>query len=256
MPADFLSTSIRFDRDAQSVRLLPPPGKPPTLDLTSLTELLSALEDARRASPVLLTLRSGSPRHFCVGANINALETLSPNTIEGWIRAGHHAMTHLEGFPCPTIAIVDGHALGGGLELALACDFIYATPRSVFGLPEARLGFVPGWGCTRLAARIGTALAKRFLFTGNMIPAEQAENLGLVDFLGSPDEIEAKVSEDRESLAHSAPHALAALKQAMMASHKEANDRGREAELEASRNCISHPETRTRVKDFLSSRAR
>ncbi|HEU4757310.1 MAG TPA: enoyl-CoA hydratase-related protein [Agromyces sp.] len=120
-------------------------------------------------------------RAFVAGADIRSLSELSPEEGAEAARLGHRAAAVIESFPAPVIACVDGFALGGGLELALACDFIYATDASAFGQPEVRLGLIPGFGGTvRLPRAVGLPLAKELIYTGRRIGAAEAEAAGLV----------------------------------------------------------------------------
>jgi enoyl-CoA hydratase len=120
-------------------------------------------------------------RAFVAGADIRSLSELSPEEGAEAARLGHRVAAAIESFPAPVIACVDGFALGGGLELALACDFIYATDASAFGQPEVRLGLIPGFGGTvRLPRAVGLPLAKELIYTGRRIGAAEAEAAGLV----------------------------------------------------------------------------
>jgi enoyl-CoA hydratase len=120
-------------------------------------------------------------RAFVAGADIRSLSDLSPEEGAEAARLGHRVAAAIESFPAPVIACVDGFALGGGLELALACDFIYATDASAFGQPEVRLGLIPGFGGTvRLPRAVGLPLAKELIYTGRRIGAAEAEAAGLV----------------------------------------------------------------------------
>ncbi|WP_350227364.1 enoyl-CoA hydratase/isomerase family protein [Agromyces marinus] len=112
---------------------------------------------------------------------MRSLSTLTPEEGAEAARLGHRVAATIEAFPAPVIACVDGFALGGGLELALACDEIYATDASWFGQPEVRLGLIPGFGGTvRLPRAVGLPLAKELIFTGRRIDAAEAESAGLV----------------------------------------------------------------------------
>lgn len=145
--------------------------------LADAFEELSAERDAVRG--VLLIGEGG--RAFVAGADIRALAELSPEEGAEAARLGHRVAAAIEAFPAPVIACVDGFALGGGLEMALACDLIYATDASSFGQPEVRLGLIPGFGGTvRLPRAVGLSMAKELIFTGRRIDAATAEQAGLI----------------------------------------------------------------------------
>ena len=174
------------------------PGKPPTVDYAFLDELEAGLREiaAREQEVTAVFLKSASPRYFVVGANLEALKLVNKDTITRWIERGHEVYTLLEELPVPTVAVVSGFALGGGLELALCCDYILAADTAKFGLPEAGLGFIPGWGGSyRLPERIGAARAKELMYTGRSVDAAEAFRLGLANFCGSAAELDAHVAE-------------------------------------------------------------
>lgn len=146
-------------------------------DLAEAFDGLAAEGDAVRG--VIVVGEGG--RAFVAGADIRSLAGLTPDEGADAARLGHRVAAAIEAFPAPVIACVDGFALGGGLELALACDLIYATDASAFGQPEVGLGLIPGFGGTvRLPRAVGLALAKELIYTGRRIGAAEAEAAGLV----------------------------------------------------------------------------
>ncbi len=125
-------------------------------------------------------MRSTSDRFFCVGANINALNDIDENSIAPWVLKGHQVFNQIEDLAMPVIAVVEGYAMGGGLELAMACDLIFASQEAKFAQSEASLGFIPGWGGThRLARRVGVSKAKFYFYSGKMLGAQEAKEIGL-----------------------------------------------------------------------------
>ena len=163
-----------------------------TIDRPAALNALSAsvLEELQRAFAGLagdvpavrgVLLVGAGGRAFVAGADIRALSTLGPEAAAELARRGHRAAAAIEALPAPVIACVDGFALGGGLELALACDFIYATDASSFGQPEVKLGLIPGFGGTvRLPRAVGLARAKELIYSGRRIGIEEAVASGLV----------------------------------------------------------------------------
>ena len=128
-----------------------------------------------------------------------------------WGALGHEAANLLETMPKPTIAAIDGFALGGGCELALACDLRYASPRSKLGQPEVNLGIIPGWGGTQRLARVcGLGFAKELVLTGRLVDAEEARTRGLVNDVADP--VLDKALEVARLLASKSPVSLAAAK--------------------------------------------
>lgn len=181
-----------------TVTLHPPEGKPPTLDpavMDAFDRVLTEVE-ARASELSAVVLQSASPKFFCAGANINVLGTINRDTIGPWVKRGHRLMNRIEALPMPTIARVEGYALGGGLELAMACDLIFASTNAKFGQTETKLGFVTGWGGSyRLVRRVGLARAKELVFTGRIFDAEEAARLGVSEWQGAPDALAVHVQE-------------------------------------------------------------
>ncbi|MCB0411526.1 MAG: enoyl-CoA hydratase/isomerase family protein, partial [Bdellovibrionales bacterium] len=118
---------------------------------------------------------------FVAGADIKEMKNLTPDQGAALSERGQRLFSQIEDFPCPVVAAVNGFALGGGMELALSCDFIIARNNARFGLPEVSLGLIPGYGGTqRLQRNLGRGWAKRMVLTGEMISAEQALQIGFV----------------------------------------------------------------------------
>jgi enoyl-CoA hydratase len=233
------------------------PGKPATLDHDTLAELALKLQEveARMDELRALVVQSDSERYFIVGANINALRTLDAETIIPWIRHGHMVFNELESLPIPVIANVQGYALGGGLELALACDLILATRSSMFGQPEARLGLVAGWGGShRLPRRIGLARAKELFFTGVLIEAEEAFKIGLVDFVGDSSEIHGYLESLFEGIRLCSPLAVSQMKDLVNNSPDITIQEGGSEEARASSICFSSEDTKSRVAGYLDKK--
>jgi enoyl-CoA hydratase len=175
---------VRIERDG--IVALVVIDRPKALNALSpdvLRSLADAFEELRAEGDAVrgvLVVGDGG-RAFVAGADIRSLSTLTPEEGAEASRLGHRVAAAIEAFPAPVIACVDGFALGGGLELALACDLIYATDASWFGQPEVRLGLIPGFGGTvRLPRAVGLATAKELIFTGRRIDAATAEASGLV----------------------------------------------------------------------------
>jgi enoyl-CoA hydratase len=234
-----------------------PAGKPPTLDLQVLDEIeacLAAVQDELNDLKALV-VTSDSDRYFIVGANISALEVLAAESIVPWVERGHTVFNQLESLPLPVIAVVRGFALGGGLELALACDLIAAASSARFGQPEARLGLVPGWGATqRLVERVGASRAKELFFTGRTIDADQAYHMGLVNFSGTNQELDRFLESTFEELRACSAQAVASIKALVHQNTSKARDVAREAEAAASQRCMRSGDTQERIRAFLEKR--
>ncbi len=146
-------------------------------------ELDAALDQVNANKDIKVLILTGKgDKSFVAGADIAELVKMDPLQGKYFSRKGQKVFSKLEELPIPTIAAVNGFALGGGLEAAMGCDFIYASNRALFGLPEINLGLIPGFGGTqRLARRIGITLAKELVFTGKNINAQAAFDYGIVN---------------------------------------------------------------------------
>lgn len=153
--------------------------------ISDLEQVLQEILQARTESPHTVQgviLCGSGDKAFVAGADIKQMSTMTPEEGDAFGKQMHAVTLQLERLPVPVIAAVDGFALGGGCELALACDFIYATTSSMFGQPETKLGLIPGFGGTvRLQQRIGIGRARELIYTGRMITADQAHRQGLVN---------------------------------------------------------------------------
>jgi enoyl-CoA hydratase len=203
--------SIRVDRDgAVAIVTLDRPEAMNALNV----ETLSALRDELRglAEDVRVVVLTGAgERAFAAGADIKYMRDLDVAAAKEWGALGHETTGLLEAMPQPTIAAINGFALGGGCELALACDVRYASPKAKLGQPEINLGIIPGWGGTQRLARVcGIGVAKELILTGRTVDAEEALRIGLVNAVHDP--VLDKALETAQLLASKSPIALAAAK--------------------------------------------
>jgi enoyl-CoA hydratase len=185
------------------------------LDVRTLTELrdrLAELKDDENVRAVVLT--GAGDRAFIAGADIKAMSAMDVVAARSWGELGHTVARRLETMPKPTIAAINGFALGGGCELAAACDIRYASSRAKLGQPEINLGIIPGWGGTQRLARLcGLGFAKELILTGRLVEADEALSRGLVD--GVHDPVLDKALETARLLATKSPVAIAAAKRAL-----------------------------------------
>ena len=183
------------------------------LDVATLTELrdrLRELADDEEARVVILT--GAGEKAFVAGADIKYMSGLRVEEAKEWGALGHEAGRLLETIPKPTIAAVNGFALGGGCELAVACDIRFAASTAKLGQPEVNLGIIPGWGGTQRLARLcGPGFAKELIFTGRLIGAEEALRIGLVNGIHDPVLEQARTV--ASVLASKSPVALRAMKE-------------------------------------------
>jgi enoyl-CoA hydratase len=185
------------------------------LDRPTLEALRDRLHELSRDPEAGVVVLTGSgEKAFVAGADIKYMSGLSVEEATAWGELGHRCTQLLETMPKPTIAVIQGFALGGGCELALACDLRYAGPRAKLGQPEINLGIIPGWGGTqRLVRACGLGVAKELILTGRLVDAEEALRIGLVNAVHDP--VLEKAREVAELLASKSPIALAAAKRTL-----------------------------------------
>jgi enoyl-CoA hydratase len=187
------------------------------LDDTTLRELTDAFIALQGDAAVRCAILTGAgEKAFVAGADIAAMAGLGAPQARALSELGHRLGAVMEGARMPIIAAVNGFALGGGLEFALACDFAIASTNAKLGLPEVGLGVIPGFGGTqRLARRIGPGRARELVFTGNVIGADEALRLGLVNAVTEPAALLSEARARAEKIASRGPLAVAAAKRAL-----------------------------------------
>ena len=156
--------------------------------LTDLDELVSAVKADADIRALVIT--GSGEKAFVAGADIGEMSTLTKEGGEAFGKHGNNVFRAIETLPIPTIAAVNGFALGGGCELAMCCDFRICSDNAMFGQPEVGLGITPGFsGTQRLPRRVGIAKAKELIFSGKVIGAAEAEKIGLVNAVYAPEEL-------------------------------------------------------------------
>ena len=183
------------------------------LDVATLTDLRDRLREVAEDADIRAVILTGAgEKAFVAGADIKYMSGLDVDEAKAWGALGHEAGRLLETMPKPTIAAVNGFALGGGCELALACDIRYAASAAKLGQPEVNLGIIPGWGGTQRLARVcGLGVAKELIFTGRVIGAEEALRIGLVNAVHDP--VLDQARETAALLASKSPIALRVMKE-------------------------------------------
>jgi enoyl-CoA hydratase len=174
--------NIRWNvEDGVAVATIDRPKALNALDSRTIKELDEIITTVAKDTSIrALVLTGAGEKAFVAGADVSEMVGLQPIEARCFAEIGQRALGRLECLPVPTIAAVNGFALGGGCELALACDLIYASEKAKFGQPEVNLGIIPGFGGTqRLARRVGLMRAKEMILTGEAIDAAKAKEIGL-----------------------------------------------------------------------------
>jgi len=187
------------------------------LNLATVADIDSALgELAGKRNVRALIVTGAGPKAFVAGADVKELETLDAEGAYKLSENGNRVFSKLSALPFPVIAAVNGFALGGGCELAMACDIRIAADNASFALPEVTLGICPGWGGTqRLARLVGAGIASELMFSAARIKADRAFAIGLVSSLHPQEELMSAAHDLASKIAKNAPMAVSAAKKAM-----------------------------------------
>jgi enoyl-CoA hydratase len=217
-----------FDKGAIATITVNRPKALNALNRAVVEDLARALREVRHDSDVRVLIFTGAgDRAFVAGADIAAMAQMTATEGLEFSRLGHRVLQTIEDLPIPVIAAVNGFALGGGLELAMACDLIIASEKARFGQPEINLALIPGFGGTqRLPHRIGHARARELIMTGDMFDAPTALSWGLVNKVVAPEHLLAETRTLAEKLASKSAVALRQAKAALRASFTMNEDAG------------------------------
>lgn len=223
--------------------------------LENFHKVLDAAEG--RDSVSVVHIRSDQ-RVFCAGADLKQTATRFDMGTDVWVsdvRAIHSVFDRIEALPCVTLAEIHGAALGGGFELALSCDLRIAAIDAKIGLPEARLGLIPGAGGTQRLTRLcGPGVASRIILGCEVVDGAAACALGMVQWAVSPQELPARAGAIRERIAGLSAPALRVSKKCIHA-QLDPNSNGFAMEIDSQRGLITSKEARSRVSAFLAERA-
>ncbi|NOY89667.1 MAG: hypothetical protein GXP55_00560 [Deltaproteobacteria bacterium] len=248
---------VRVEREGAVARLiLDRPEKLNALSAEVLEHFGRALDEVDAMQGLRALVVTGAGKAFVAGADIAAMQQMGADQARHFSAAGHALFARLEAMPVAVIAAVNGFALGGGCELALACDFIYASERARFGQPEVKLGVIPGFGGTqRLARRVGVAMARELVFTGRMLKADEALRIGLVNAVAAAEELMPRVMGVAEEIAGVGPLALAAAKRVIAEGEGEPLAVANAREVEAFAGCFESADQKEGMAAFLGKRA-
>lgn len=226
------------------------------LTTNTLEEVKEVVESIAFTQEIrVLVLTGAGDKAFVAGADIAGFQTLNPLQARHFAELGQEVFFKLEHLPQPVIACVNGFALGGGCEIAMACDFIYASEKARFGQPEVNLGLIPGFGGTqRLARMVGRAKAKELCMTGEAIDAQQARELGLVAKVFPAEQLLEETLKAAKLLAGKAPGVLRSIKQVINRGLDVDLKTGCAIEAEAFGLCFASQDAQEGVSAFLEKR--
>lgn len=242
----------RMEGAVAVLTFLPPSGGLATLKKSTLLDLEKKLSQHASARVFILT---GEGKGFVCGANIEEMEKMTPEQAKDFALTGQRVMRGLELLPQPVICAINGYALGGGCELALASDLRIASTTAKLGQPELALGIPPGWaGTQRLPRLIGVSRAKELILTGRPIKADEAMAMGLVHDVVEPEKLMDTALRQAKRLMDQSPNAIALTKRAFVAGEGNAFEEGSVFEAECFEEAFRHKDQKEGMRAFLEKR--
>lgn len=221
--------------------------------LTDIEAVFKELEQDESIKAVIIT--ADGEKAFSVGADLKQASSIAPEDAVSLVERGQHLFTYIENFPKPTICAINGLALGGGLEIALACDLRVASQEVKMGSPEVMVGLIPAWGgCSRLPRLIGLSKAKEIVLTGGQLTAEQAEKIGLVHKVVPPDELLSNAMFLAQKLADNAPIAMRLAKQVLNKACDDDLESSLALERKATAECFGTEDLQEGIKAVFEKR--
>lgn len=219
-----------------------------------LKELEEVIDQVANDQGIYCLVITGSgEKSFVAGADVNEMKNLDEEQARIFAQFGNKVFRKIEKLPMPTIAMINGYALGGGLELALACDLRIASDNAVFAFPEVGLGIIPGYGGTqRLSRLIGISGAKKLMFTAVRIKANEACIMGVVDEVFPAEELFDKVMDLAGMITHQAPIAVAKLKEAIELGANHNIDQALQIETSLFAQCFSTQDQKMAMTAFVN----
>lgn len=220
--------------------------------LRELAEFFTSMKNERELRALIVT---GAGKAFVAGADIKEMDARDPSTGQKMADEGQRVFDMIENLHIPTIAAVNGFALGGGLELALACDFIIASKAAKMGLPEVSLGLIPGYGGTqRLARVVGKGIAKLMTLTGDIYTAEHCEKWGLVAMAVEPDQLMETCAGIAKKIASRSPVAVGLAKQSIHRGLDTTQGEGMQIESKYFHTAFNSGDRKEGVRAFIEKR--
>src|SRR5256886_5083002 len=242
-------------RDRVAIITINRPEKRNALNIQTRAEGAAALDESRADDSVRVVVITGAgDKAFIAGADIAEFAERTA-IVQREVMLERSLFNAIDGFPKPIIAMVNGYCLGGGCEVALACDLRVASDKASFGQPEINLGIIPGGGGTqRLTRLVGGGKAMEMILTGEIIDAETAFLIGLVNHVVAADQLETKTMEIANRIAEKSPIALRLAKEAVKLASRSNLDEGLRHEIDLFALCFSSEDKDEGVKAFLEKR--
>jgi enoyl-CoA hydratase len=225
------------------------------LNRDTLKELSEACAKFNADQGVRVIIITGSGKAFVAGADISEMKDYTPEQAREFTNLGHMTMDSIQNADKPVIAAVNGYALGGGLELVLACDIILAAETALLGVPEVNLGLIQGFGGTqRLPRLVGKSLAKELIFTADAVTAKRAYEMGIVNKLFPPEHLLPEAKKLASRIAQKGPIALRLAKRVIESGYNKELSEGCKLEMSAFVDCFTTSDCKEGMKAFLEKR--
>ncbi len=248
--------TVEFEiRDRIATVTLNRPGKRNALTLAMFEQLREAVHRVEGNGDLRVLVIRGEGGTFCAGDDLTELLSHDARSVRDFLIMVQGILTRLEALSVPVVAAVEGFALGGGLELALACDVILANENARLGLPESNLGIIPGLGgCIRLPRRVGVGRGKEMIFSGRTVEASEALTMGLVDRVFPSEAFEDGVNAFATGLTRKSAASLALAKSTILRGMDASLEAGLALEREAFAYCFALPDAEEGITAFLEKR--
>ncbi len=219
-----------------------------------LGELDNVLEEIRKDDKIRCVIITGAGRAFSVGADLGEAGS-DEAALRARMELGQKVFDKIETFNKPVIAMINGYALGGGLEMAVACDMRVASEKANFGNPEVNIGLIPSWGgCVRIPKLIGKARAAQIILTGERIDAKEAERIGLVNKVVKPDELKSTATYMAGTLTTRAPIAIRLAKNILSKAMEISIEEGNKMMIEGGLTCAKSEDIMEGIAAFFEKR--
>jgi len=248
---------VRFEiKERVGVITISNPDRLNAMSTRMLAELKESIFRIETQDGVRVVVIHGEgERALAAGVDLNMMVDMEPGQAREFSQYVQDMLTKIESLPVPVIAAVSGFALGGGLELALACDLIFAAQNARLGLPETNLGIIPGWGGSiRLPRRVGLGRAKEMIYSGRVVEAVEAHSIGLADAVFPLDSFMDEVMSYAVMLTKKSRYSLALAKSTVLRGMDASLEAGLALEREAFANCFASPDAREGISAFLEKR--
>lgn len=245
---------IRVDvKDSVAVVRISRPEVRNALDSDTIEELYQTLEELNRDKNTRVVVLIGEGDSFVAGADLRELEKFNSESAKRYVMLGQKMLSSVENMDKPVIAAINGHCLGGGCELALACDLRVCSAVATIGQPGLGLGVIPGFaGTRRLTRLVGVGRAKEMVFTGEPLSAERAKQYGLVNWIVEPEDVLPFSLRLAENLKSKPPIALRTIKRLINMENAELMSTSGHREIEAFGEVFSTDEPKKGIKAFLN----